>query len=224
MWKASRKTRLLTHLWAADLGQFEAKFVCCDSLGHKDYPLHGPAYDTVTVMFALHYFFQTEASAHQFMRNVAMNLKPGACVRACAATTLPPAASAAGAAADGALHVAGGFFIGTVPDGKRVQQTIHEGSTWPEYNAKLLTLKAAWKGEPAPFGSGYTCAIGDTVTAGAGLQPALLLQSKQLAAGSIQITAVMLTGARLTGRRQRTCTVCACCLTCCVTTSMLACY
>ena len=59
------------------MANFQAKFVCCATLGQADYPLHGPAYDTVTVMFAIHYFFQSEASAHQFMRNVAMNTRPG---------------------------------------------------------------------------------------------------------------------------------------------------
>ena len=61
---------------------------------------------------------------------------------------------------------AGGFFFGTFPSGKRVQEVIHRGGTWPLFKAPMLELKALWKGEVIPFGSAYNCAIGDTVTAG----------------------------------------------------------
>ena len=61
---------------------------------------------------------------------------------------------------------AGGHFLGTVPGGRRVMETINKGQSWPLYEQPMLTLKAMWTGEVAPFGCGYTCAIGDTVTAG----------------------------------------------------------
>ena len=61
----------------ADFGKFTAKFVCHDKLGQADFPPSTGQYDVVTCMFAIHYFFHTEATAHQFLRNVAHNLKPG---------------------------------------------------------------------------------------------------------------------------------------------------
>ena len=36
-----------------------------------------PKYDVATCMFAIHYFFVTEAGLKQFMRNVSLNLKIG---------------------------------------------------------------------------------------------------------------------------------------------------
>ena len=64
------------------------------------------------------------------------------------------------------VPTAGGYFFGTFPSGKRVQNTIFKGSSWPHFRAPLLQLEAKWKGEVAPFGCAYTCAIGDTVTQG----------------------------------------------------------
>lgn len=57
----------------------------------------------------------------------------------------------------------GGYFIGTVPDGKRVNACVRHGST---YEAPMLHIQAHWQGMPQCFGSAYTCAIGDTVTSG----------------------------------------------------------
>ena len=53
----------------------------------------GP-YDAVTCMFALHYFFHSEATARNAVAMAADNLKPG------------------------------GYFFGVLPDGKNVQETI----------------------------------------------------------------------------------------------------
>jgi hypothetical protein len=61
---------------------------------------------------------------------------------------------------------AGGYFFGTVPSGKRVQNTIFQGKTWPSFDSPMLKLSALWKGQAKPFGCAYTCAIGDTVTQG----------------------------------------------------------
>ena len=60
----------------------------------------------------------------------------------------------------------GGYFFGTFPSGKRVQDTIFKAKSWPQYKAPMLQLQALWKGQAAPFGCAYTCAIGDTVTQG----------------------------------------------------------
>ena len=64
---------------------------------------------------------------------------------------------------------AGGYFFGTFPSGKRVQEVIHRGGMWPLFKAPMLELKALWKGDASAFGSAYNCAIGDTVTAGKAL-------------------------------------------------------
>ena len=64
---------------------------------------------------------------------------------------------------------AGGYFFGTFPSGKRVQEVIHRGGKWPLFKAPMLELKALWKGDASTFGSAYNCAIGDTVTAGKAL-------------------------------------------------------
>ncbi|PSC71583.1 Golgi apparatus membrane ECHIDNA [Micractinium conductrix] len=90
-------------------------------------------YDVVTCMFAIHYFFVTEAALKQFLHNVSINLKDG------------------------------GYFIGTVPDGKRVNECIKQSK---KYQSPMLTIEAHWKGMPEVFGSPYICAIGDTVTGG----------------------------------------------------------
>lgn len=93
----------------------------------------GTLYDAVTCMFALHYFFVSEKALRQFLHNVSINLKVG------------------------------GYFFGTVPDGKSINQCVMKS---PVYKSPMLTIEARWKGMPATFGSPYICAIGDTVTGG----------------------------------------------------------
>lgn len=44
---------------------------------------------------------------------------------------------------------------------------IKEGGRWPLLATPMLRLEARWKGAPQPFGCGYTCAIGNTVTSSA---------------------------------------------------------
>ncbi|KAL3148005.1 hypothetical protein ABBQ38_014300 [Trebouxia sp. C0009 RCD-2024] len=58
----------------------------------------------------------------------------------------------------------GGHFFGCVPDGKAVMQTLQPA--FPSYKGPLLQILAEWKGNPQPFGSAYSMAIGDTVTQG----------------------------------------------------------
>lgn len=54
-------------------------------------------FDAVTCMFALHYFFESEAAAHAIMRTISHNLRPG------------------------------GVFLGIVPDGRAVMECIKHG-------------------------------------------------------------------------------------------------
>lgn len=69
----------------------------------------------------------------------------------------------------------GGYFIGTVPDGRRVQDVLYRiqmdgrRRMQKELTLPLLKLAARWPGEAQPFGSAYNCSIGDTVTQGMGL-------------------------------------------------------
>ncbi len=51
-----------------------------------------------------------------------------------------------------------------------VQEIIYKQGKWPSYDKPMLKLRACWEGDATPFGCGYTCAIGDTVTEGAHLQ------------------------------------------------------
>lgn len=119
--------------------QLTAEFAATEDLGKREVNL-GRQFDVVTCMFAIHYFFASKAAADNFFRNVSINLKQG------------------------------GYFFGTVPDGRMVQETIHKWGKWPRYDKPMLKLQACWEGDVKlnPFGCGYTCAIGDTVTEGHG--------------------------------------------------------
>lgn len=88
-------------------------------------------FDAVSCMFALHYFFASESAATKMVEMIALNLREG------------------------------GYFFGTLPDGKRVVETLG-----PEMRFEMAGLKLVpkWKGTTKPFGSAYTCAIADTVT------------------------------------------------------------
>ncbi len=72
----------------------EANFQHTDFLGQKLVDL-GPAYDVVTCMFAIHYFFESEVVVKTFFQNVSKHLKLG------------------------------GHFIATFPSGKQVLQTLN---------------------------------------------------------------------------------------------------
>jgi mRNA (guanine-N7-)-methyltransferase len=123
----SLATRLSQHCTFTTACEFQATA----SLGTEDWIDEDGKYDVVTCMFAIHYFFVTEAALHQFFRNVAANLQDG------------------------------GYFIGTVPDGRRVNECIKGGKI---FDHPMLRIEARWEGPPTPFGSPYICAIGDTVT------------------------------------------------------------
>lgn len=112
--------------------QTRCEFLDTPNLGLQEWK-EAQQYDVVTCMFALHYFFVSEAALKQFFHNVSINLKDG------------------------------GYFIGTVPDGKRINECIRSSKV---YNSPMLKIEARWEGAPNVFGSAYVCAIGDTVTGG----------------------------------------------------------
>eukprot|EP00891_Asterochloris_glomerata_P002639 jgi/Astpho2/2639/Aster-06989 len=112
------------------------EFEQSSTLGTAEHPNKTGLFDVVTCMFALHYFFADEQTLKTFLHNVSVNLKPG------------------------------GFFFGTVPDGKRVNLVMQTAGTFPRFQGELLSIQARWQGAAKPFGSAYSMGIGDTVTEG----------------------------------------------------------
>ena len=53
-----------------------------DQLGASEWR-ESQQYDAVTCMFAIHYFFVSQAALHRFMKNVSINLKDGEDCRCC---------------------------------------------------------------------------------------------------------------------------------------------
>ena len=189
----------------------QVEFVASSELGQSKWE-EPQQYDAVTCMFAIHYFFVSEAALRQLLENVVNNLKAGMlfqnCSTCCCSSLFetacisqhfrhlshehtrrmpmnPPCVSSTLTQHRDWLHYPGGYFFGTVPDGKRVLAALNRRTT---LECPMLTLaaqtfceevpcskmraaradKCAAHGQPPPavFGSAYTCAIGDTVTAG----------------------------------------------------------
>ena len=91
-------------------------------------------YDAITSMFSLHYFFDAESSLRNVLETVTRNIKPG------------------------------GYFFGTVPDGKRVAELLTSGT----YKNDHLSLQPMF--DPSNrnvFGKAYVFALDDTVTSDA---------------------------------------------------------
>ena len=132
-------------------------------------------FDSVSCMFAAHYFCSSDAALSTFLSNVARNLRP---VRFHFAFAFLRSTGSffsdfsfrgfkfftSKKKKSLSLQEQGGFFFGTVPSGKKVMAAIKEGGRWPLLATPMLRLEAKWKGPPQPFGCGYTCAIGNTVT------------------------------------------------------------
>lgn len=91
-------------------------------------------YDAIASMFSLHYFFDSETSLRNILETVKRNIKPG------------------------------GYFFGTVPDGKRVTDLL----TSKTYKNDHLTLESMC--DPLNrnvFGKAFVFALDDTVTSDA---------------------------------------------------------
>ena len=56
----------------------------------------------------------------------------------------------------------GGIFMGCLPDGLRIKELVEQSDI---FKNSMLTIKKKWRGKEQPFGSTYTFAIADTVTA-----------------------------------------------------------
>ncbi|KAI8466031.1 MAG: mRNA capping enzyme-domain-containing protein [Monoraphidium minutum] len=89
--------------------------------------------DAITCMFAIHYFFAAKETLDTFLKNVAGSLKSG------------------------------GYFLGTVPDGKRIMAHLQAAAVLDQ---PLLKLTRKWEGPPKKFGSAYVMEIRDTVVEG----------------------------------------------------------
>lgn len=98
----------------------------------------GSEYDVVSCMFALHYFFESEAAARALLRTAAGCLRPG------------------------------GVFLGIVPDGKSVNALLaaRPAGGGDVFDNGVMRLAARWHGRPRPFGSGFGCSVRGTVTEG----------------------------------------------------------
>ena len=142
----------------------EAEFQATEELGKSEVRLQRQ-FDAVTCMFAIHYFFASERSLDNFFHNVSINLREGKLDRP--STARSQCDSKRASLETPAGSGTGGYFFGTVPDGRRVGETIHKFGRWPRYDSPMLKLKAEWQGEMKSFGCGYSCGIGDTVTEGA---------------------------------------------------------
>ncbi len=55
-----------------------AEFVATPDLGQKEWK-EQRRYAAVTIMFAIHYFFDSEEALKQLLHNVVINLAPGVC-------------------------------------------------------------------------------------------------------------------------------------------------
>ena len=127
-------------LSALSPGPTEIDFFGTANLGTSVWVDEFAPYDAVSCMFALHYFWGSEDTAKALLQFVHANLRPG------------------------------GVFLGIVPDARRLNAVLLEttaasGDTRPQW-LPHLHLDAHWYGRPSPFGSAYTLAIEDTVTAG----------------------------------------------------------
>lgn len=94
-------------------------------------------YGAITSMFSLHYFFDRETSLRNVLQTVQHNIEPG------------------------------GYFVGTVPDGKRIMDLLANAKG--KYKDDHLTLEALYDSTNSNnvFGKAYIFALDDTVTSDA---------------------------------------------------------
>ena len=111
------------------------EFQWCDRLGIDVWDDPEAPYDCISSMFSLHYFWGSSETAHALMAFVSRNLRPG------------------------------GYFVGIVPDGRRINMllTSSPSSKIVATNPRL-EVTAHWDGKPSAFGSAYFWEIEDTVT------------------------------------------------------------
>ena len=121
----------------------QVDFQQTDDVGVTSPLLFGPqhsrsdAFDAVTCMFALHYFFASEAALRHLLTTVAANLRPG------------------------------GYFFGVCPDGARVQQAITSTPGAQGLTNKVFGLKPVLDGKisveaQAPGSSAWGSRVGGT--------------------------------------------------------------
>lgn len=115
----------------------EYDFQVCTTLG-SHVERFGDGFTCVTCMFALHYFFETEAMARSLLETVSVNLHEG------------------------------GYFCGVVADGARVQSVLGTTRVFSNAMLDLQALWNEEPKDPKEFGSAYRCTIADTVTDGQG--------------------------------------------------------
>mmetsp|Transcript_20097 Transcript_20097/g.28295 ORF Transcript_20097/g.28295 Transcript_20097/m.28295 type:complete len:416 (-) Transcript_20097:39-1286(-) len=113
--------------------RMEVRFEQSDDCGQKLLPDLRNQYDAVTCMFAAHYFFRNEAMAKAFLTNVTAALKDG------------------------------GYFFGTIPDGKAIQTRLAGKNI---FSNSMVELEKRWEGGVKAFGNALIFKILGTVTDG----------------------------------------------------------
>jgi mRNA (guanine-N7-)-methyltransferase len=122
----------------AEQGKMTVELVHSDQLGTSQTPMRfgDGAFDAVSCMFALHYFFEAETTLRNVLRHVADNLKPG------------------------------GHFFGVLVDGRKVNKLLQDRQEYKSTCVRLVREYKAAKhfSDVSEFGSAYIFALQDTVT------------------------------------------------------------
>jgi len=110
------------------------EFETTDRIGSRRFMDPRGPYDVVACMFALQYFYRSQETLDALLENVSMNLREG------------------------------GYFVGTVPDGKRILKFLNKRDV---HESPYLRVTRRFQGEPkGPFGNAIDFSLIGTVTEG----------------------------------------------------------
>ena len=76
VWMRVHSSSRRGHALCAGQNAIAVEFVATPDLGQKEWK-EPRQYAAVTIMFAIHYFFDSEDALKQLLHNVVINLKPG---------------------------------------------------------------------------------------------------------------------------------------------------
>jgi mRNA (guanine-N7-)-methyltransferase len=121
-------------LQSYDLKGTSIEFDVTDRIGLRKFVDPKGPFDVATCMFAAQYFYRSMETLDAFLENVSANLRDG------------------------------GYFIGTVPDGKRILKLLNQKDA---YESPYLRITRRFQGEPkGPFGNAIDFSLVGTVTEG----------------------------------------------------------
>lgn len=110
------------------------EFEATERIGSRRFADPKGPFDVISCMFALQYFYKSQETLDALLENVSMNLREG------------------------------GYFVGTVPDGKRILKILDRKDAYE--NAYMRIVKR-FQGEPrSPFGNAIEFSLAGTVTEG----------------------------------------------------------